>query len=921
MNFKKLNRYIAAGIFVLTLLMYGLTTQSSVAFWDCGEFAATAFSLEVPHPPGAPLFTLLGRVAMMTPFVSDAGFRINLISALASALTIMFMYLISVKVILRWKKFPTDALGAMVVFGASAIGALTYSVTDTFWFNAVESEVYALSMFFVSCVVWLGLVWFEKADEPGNEKYLLLIAYMMGLSIGIHQLSLLAYFTVALFIYFKYYEFEWRTFIYFGIITILSFAVIYPIIIEWLPGILDGDVQIGPIHITESFILKMLPLALIIAGIYGIYRAEKLNKKILSVSLMAALLVVLGYSTYTLVLVRANSHPPINENNPSTLTRLVNYLNRTQYGEQPSILDRRWDKNDPIHTQNYQKYTSDFDFFWQYQFNHMFLRYLGWNFIGRTGDIQNAPIAFTKTQDGWFDGTRGYPARYFGIPLIIALFGLWHHFKKDWKFGLAFLALFIAMGAALAVYFNMAEPQPRERDYFFVGAFFVLALWIGVGVSGIIEMVIERIKEPKTKFYAAAGLAVLAFLVLPLNMYAENRFSHDRNGNYVPWDYSYNILQSCKKDAILFTNGDNDTFPLWYLQEVMGVRTDIRIVNLSLLNTDWYILQLKNEMPHGTAKVPMSYSDQAVEQVARGPVQWRPTVVSIPVSPKDYREYGATDTSITNKAYMQFVMNPTLGGGDVQGVRVQDLVVRNIVETDKWQRPVYFAVTVSPENFIGLQNYLQMQGMALEVMPYVQRPEGGQYKINPDIMRQCLFNKPDGFYTGQHYGFRFTNMNNPNVYYDDNARRLTLNYRNSFMRLAAYYIERGDSAGMIAALDSMESKIPIEITPLDYRILSDVSRLYYLAGAKDKFEKFSTVVEKDAKAAIERNPMDIQSAYNPYRILLDIYEEKGEYQKEIGLLTKLQGMFPSEKSIQFKIQELQAMVKGRNNPEVDSLGK
>ncbi|HQT91255.1 MAG TPA: DUF2723 domain-containing protein, partial [Candidatus Kryptobacter bacterium] len=756
MNFRKVNNYIAAAIFAITLIMYVATTQSSVAFWDCGEFAATAFSMEVPHPPGAPLFTLLGRVAMMTPFVSDPGFRINLISALASALTIMFMYLIGVRVITRWKEYPTELAQALTVFGASAIGALLFSVTDTFWFNAAESEVYALSMFFVSCVVWLGLVWYEKADEPGNERYLLLIAYMMGLSIGIHQLSLLAYFTVAMFIYFRYNEFEWKKFSYFGAITVLSFGVIYPVIVEWLPGILDGDVEFGPIHITESFVLKLLPLALIVVAIYGIYRAEKQSKKILNVSLLAALLVVLGYSTYTLILIRANANPPINENDPQTLTRLVGYLNREQYGQQPSIFKRRWDTNDPAHVQNYQKYSSDWDFFANYQVNHMFLRYLGWNFIGRAGDIQDAPIAFTKAPEGWFDGTRGYPAKYFGIPLLIALFGLWYHFKKDWKFGLAFLSLFVVMGPALAIYFNMAEPQPRERDYFFVGAFFVLALWVGIGVSGLLEMAADRLKDNRTRLYALAGLSLVFFLVLPFNMFAENRFSHDRQGNYVPFDYSYNILQSCKKDAILFTNGDNDTFPLWYLQEVMGVRTDIRIVNLSLLNTDWYILQLKNETPHGALKVPISMSDQQIVELM--PVQWRPTTISVPVPPGVYSRYGITDTAITNAGTIQFVMNPTLGGGSMGGVRVQDIMVKDIVETNNWARPIYFAVTVASSNFIGLDNYLQMEGMALQIMPSKQRAPDGQYNINPVIMKQCLFNDPGQVYTGPHYGFRFTNL-------------------------------------------------------------------------------------------------------------------------------------------------------------------
>ncbi len=919
MNFRKLNKYIAAAIFVVTLIMYAATTQSSVAFWDCGEFAATAYSMEVPHPPGAPLFTLIGRVAMMTPFVSDPGFRINLVSALASAFAVMFLYLIGVRVISKWKEFPSDTMGALMVFGASATGALLFSVTDTFWFNAVESEVYALSMFIVSCVVWLGLVWYEKADEPGSERHLLLIAYLMGLSIGIHQLSLLAYFTVALFIYFRYNEFSLKKFIYFGIITVISFGIIYPVIVEWLPGILDGDVQIGSIHITESMLLQLLPLAVVAAAIYGIYRSEKDHRRILNVSLLAALFVILGYSTYALIIIRANAHPPINENNPDTLERLVGYLNREQYGVQPSIFNRRWDTNDPGHVQNYQKYSSDWDFFAKYQFDHMFLRYVGWNFIGRSGDIQDAPVAYVKSADGWFDGVRGYPARYFAIPLLISLFGLWYHFKKDWKFGLAFLTLFIVMGPALAVYFNMAEPQPRERDYFFVGAFFVMALWISIGVSGLIEMAADYLNDRRSKLYAASGLSLIFFLILPFNMFAENRYSHDRNGNYIPFDYSYNILQSCKKNAILFTNGDNDTFPLWYLQEVMGVRTDIRIVNLSLLNTDWYILQLKNETPHGASRVPISISDEAIKNIA--PVQWNPTTVRVPVPKEVYARYGITDTSITNRGMVQFVMNPTIGGGNVGGVRVQDLLVRDIVETNKWERPVYFSVTVASSNFIGLDRYLQMQGMALQVMPFEMRSSDGQYPIDTAIMRQCLMDSPSRVYTEPHYGFRFTNLTNPNVYYDDNARRLSLNYRNPFMRLAVYDLQRGDSTGTIATLNRMESKIPVEVIPMDYRILSDVARIYLIAGDRKDFDKYSSIVERDALAAIQRNPMDVSSSYNPYRILLDLYDTQRDYGKEIGLLSKLQSMFPNERGIEMRIKQLQSLMAGSAKAEVDSLGK
>ncbi len=919
MNYKKLNRLIALGIFLITLIMYAMTAQSSVPFWDCGEFAATSVGLEVPHPPGAPLWTLLGRLAMMVPVKIDPALKMNLVSGLTSALTIMFLYLIAVRIVTRWRNFPSDTLSSLIVFGSAAIGALTFSVTDTFWFNAVESEVYATSMLFVSSVVWLSLLWFEKADQPGSERYLLLIAYLMGLSIGVHQLSLLAYFTVALLIYFKYYEFEWRTFIYFGIIAVFSFGVIYPVIVEWLPGILDGEVQIGPIHITNSVILQLTPLALVILAIYWIFRAERLKQKIVSVSIMAALLVVLGYSTYTLVLIRANANPPINENNPGTLTGLVNYLNRVQYGEQPSIFDRRWDKNDPQHLQNYQKYESDWDFFWKYQLNHMYLRYLGWNFVGRAGDIQDAPIAFMTAPTGWYDGTKGYPARYFGIPLFIALFGIWYHFKRDWKFAFSLMAMFIVMGLALAVYFNMYEPQPRERDYFFVGSFFVLALWISVGTIGIIELIIQKLDRPKQKLYVTIATLIALFYVSPLNMYAENEYTHDRRGNYVPWDYSYNILQSCKKDAILFTNGDNDTFPLWYLQEVMGIRTDIRIVNLSLLNTDWYILQLKNETPHGAKKVPISLADNDIKSIT--PIEWRTTTFKLPVPPDVFHQFGITDTSIINRGYIEYTVRPTIGGGQVQGIRVQDLLVKNIIETNKWQQPIYFAVTVAPDNFDGFGQYLQMQGLALQLTPSNQRGQNEDYHIDPNIMKQCLLYTPETFYRGPHYGFLFRNLNNPHIYYDENARRLTLNYRNSFMRLAAYYLSHGDNQNAVATLDTMEARIPIKVIPLDYRIVSDIARLYFMAGAKSQFDKYAATVEKDAQKAIEQNPGDVQTPYNPYRILLDLYDMQGAYQKEIDILKKLQRIFPQERSIQDRIFQLQELISMQGNNQPDTTTK
>lgn len=903
MNFKHLNRYIALAIFFLTLFMYRMTAQSSVAFWDCGEYAATSPALEVPHPPGAPLFTLLGRIAMMTPYVHSPALRINLISALTTALAIMFLYLIGVRVISRWKGFPEDSQGAIVVFGSAAIGAFILSVADSVWFDAVESSLFATALFFIAFILWLGMLWFEKADEPGSQKYLLLAAYAMGLSIGVHVLSILVFFIVALLIYFRYHEFDRNSFIKFAIITILAFFVIYPGIVKWIAAILHGDIQFGPFNIKHSLLIQLIPPGMVIVAMYGAYKAQKAKRWILSTSLMAGLFIVLGYTTYTLVYIRSNAHPPINEDNPSNLKNLVAYLNRDQYGSQPMFWPREWSP-EPKYRAGFEKYGSNIGYFVGYQLDHMYLRYLGWNFIGRAGDIQDAPVAFISSPKGWYNGRAGYPARYFAIPFLLGLFGLWYHFKKDWKFGLTFLSMFLVFGLALVIYFNMQDPQPRERFYFYVGSYFVFALWAGIGASGIIDYVVTKIKEKRTKTLTMAGTVAILFAIAPLNMFAQNLYTHDRHGNFAPFDYSYNILQSCKKNAILFTNGDNDTFPLWYLQEGLGIRTDVRIVNLSLANTNWYDLQLKNERPHGAEKVPISLTNEQLQNIE--PIQWKTRTFKIPVPDSVYKAFGISDTSITHKGYMQFTMKPTLNYGDVKAVRAQDLLVQNIVQTNDWKRPVYFAVTVAPGNFIGLSPFLQMQGLALQLTPVKNTsPATEDYALNRKIMSECYLHVPKRAYRHQHYGFLFTNLSDPNIYYDDNVRMLTLNYRYGFMRLAEYFAGEADSNRAVATLDTMEARIPTEVIPMNYKVLSDVARLYYSMDAMKQFHKYAAIVETGALEAIKENPDNVRSYYNPYRILLGLYQEEDAYQKSIDLLQKLQAMFPNQKGISQEIQVLE----------------
>lgn len=907
---KKLRRIFGLAVFLISFVTYLSTVQPSVSFWDCGEYIATAYTLGVPHPPGAPFFLILGRfVGMALPFISDPALRINLISVVASSFTVLFLYLISVRLILKWRGTPKSWADYLIVFGSSTLGALVLTFSDTFWFNAVEAEVYALSTFIVSGVVLLGMIWHERAEREGSERYLVLAAYLMGLSIGIHQLSLLAFFSIAMFVYFKYYEFTLKRFIYFTIISVLSFFVIWPGIVIWIPDVLDGSFSFGPIRLEDNDLLRISPILVIIGLLYGIYYSIQHKKKILNLAMLSLLLMIVGYSTYAQVVIRARAKPPINENNPDTMSRFVAYVNREQYGETPPITQRRWSL-EPHHQEAYQRYTSDWDYFWRYQLGHMYLRYLAWNFIGRAGDIQDAPTTLLSTKDDWSE-SKGFPNRYLALPFLLGLFGLYYHFKRDWKFALPFLALFIVTGLALVVYFNMAEPQPRERDYFFVGSFFVFALWTGLGAAGVLEYLQSWVRDEKRRRIAlGVGLGVLTVAV-PANMAVQNYFDHSRSGNYVPWDFSYNLLQSCEKDAILFTNGDNDTFPLWYLQEVEGIRTDIRIVNLSLVNTSWYILQLKNEEPHGAKKVAMSLTDQQIENI--GLMAWTARDIDIPVPKEVFARYGITDTSIINRGKITFRMEPTLQAMDPQGrpvgaIRVQDIMVKEIVLNAKWERPIYFAVTVSPDALIGLGDYLQMEGLAMRLTPVRGSGLYDIQQVNEAALRENLFSSPEGFHREPHRGFKFRGLTDPSIYFSENDRRMMGNYRNAFMRLSLYYAYvRNDTAMAVKTMDLMEKKIPRSIFPLDHWSMANVARVYHWAGKIDTFEQYAKEIETISWDLINTGRADPTQDRNPYLTLIELYQIKKDYKKEIDVLRSVQRRFPDDPSLRNRIAQLESL--------------
>ncbi len=867
-----------------SFIVYYLTLPPTVVFWDVGEFCAAAYLLQVPHPPGSPFFLLIGRIASMLPTSADIAVRIHLISAVTSALSVMFLYLVTVRLIVAFRGNPFSTIDKVAVYGASLIGALSLAYGTTFWGNAIEAEVYGLSMFFVTIIIWLSLRWYDHHKEPLNEKYIFLIAYLIGLSIGVHLLAVLTIFIVLMIVYFRRYEFNISSFRNFGIVSVLVFFIVYPGVVKYLPSMLDGDFR-G----IKSDIIKYIPIVFLIGSLYGIYYSIKHKLKMVNIALISFVLIVIGYSTYTMVIIRANvPDMPMNENDPSNLNRLVSYLDREQYGDAP-ILERRYSQ-EPMHTPTWQNYSSDMDFMLRYQINHMYNRYLLWNYIGVEGDWQDAGISWKHT---------------LGIPFLIGLLGLYYHFKKDWKMALPFFVMFLLMGVILALYQNQQQPQPRERDYFYVGSFFVFSMWIAIGLIAIIDFIKSYAKKASVYNFGVGGTLAVFALAIPLNMLNINWFERDRSGNYVAWDYSYNILQTCEKDAIIFTNGDNDTFPLWYLQDVEGIRTDVRIVNLSLVNTPWYINQLKNYEPHGAKKIALSFTDAQIERLQ--PVLWESRRLEIPV-PKDvYAKFGITDTSVINKGKLSFVMQNTLTFGQTKAIKVQDIMVRDIIVSNKWERPIYFAVTVSPDSKIGLDDYLWYEGLAWRLKPIPTNEENNVVSeiVEANLMAENVIPNKDF-----QYGYRFRGLNDASNYFDENITRLTVNYHAMYLRLSLHYLNAENNIDKAkAVLHRMDENIPLNVVESDWRIAADIMSMYGRIGDEEKRKYYADYLEKKAWELINNKQVDMGSYYNPYRILLEIYESNKDYVKSIDVLKRLEALYPNDPGLKNRIMEMESKLK------------
>ncbi len=832
---------LALVLFFLTFIVYFNTMAPTVSFWDTGEFIATSHILGIPHPPGSPLFLLIGKFFSLIPISSDIAFRVNILSPIFSALTISILFFICNQFIERLNNYTSS--DSFLRIGSSFIASLTFAFTHSHWFNAVETEVYAFSGFITALVVYLILRWSKNKDRNHSVVYLMTIIYLFGLGTGTHLLNLLTIPFIALIIYFSINKLSFKNFILTAFGALFVFLLIQNGIIKGIPSL---ALEVGFYSV----------LIIVFGIVYLAYRSINNRNNLLSIFTTSILLIIIGYSTYFTIFIRSGQNPAIDENNPETIEQAISYLNRDQYGSM-SLLPRKFDnipsktsvvgkpvyKNLEFATYQNRDYafyepSKQINFLFSYQIKKMYIRYFLWQFAGKgsVNDSFVSPFGANKNQDG-VDWSQ------FGLPLalIIGLFGAYFHFRNNKYDAFSLLVLFIMTGLAIVLYLNQDNPQPRERDYSYVGSFMAFSVWIAIGIFGFINKINELLLEKSIKKPASYFMVIMFSAFIPLRMFLANYHEHDRTGNYIAWDMAYNMLQTCKPNAILFTNGDNDTFPLWYLQQVEGIRKDIVVANLSLLNTPWYIKQLQRE------NIGNPFIDMNEDEVNNIDFKaWSSQLVSIP-APKD---------SLNTAGNIEWELKPTYFDALL---RIQDLMVLRIIRDNNWNRPVYFAVTVSPNSMLNLDEYLTMEGLTYRLSNNTKQV------IDIDAMTKNLtsivgdrtwfkdydsnHNNNTGLSISKTYqpGYIYRNLANKDVYVDPQLGRLIQNYRTAFTRLAIFhYIDKNFGKAEKILLD-MEEKMPSNVISIPSKELQyQIAQIYAAIGNKSKLEfHLSELINRD----------------------------------------------------------------------------
>lgn len=988
-KYMLINKVTGWVMFIIAAVTYLLTIEPTLSLWDCGEYIASAFKLEVGHPPGNPVFMVIAR--FFTLFAggdtSKVAAMVNSMSALASAFTVLFLFWtithLASKIILRDTSSYTLPRIIAVIF-AGITGSLAFTFSDSFWFSAVEGEVYATSSLFTAVVFWAILRWEETADEEYSDRWLILIAFLMGLSIGVHLLNLLTLPAIVLVYYFRKYDFTWKGFM---ASVLVSFVILALLLYGIIPGVVkissrldlfavntlglpansgmifhfllltalfvitvkamlrsDNSRKIAILSIVTLFFTGIWVVSgsgvvniLVLLTITGFtwYIAGK-NRLILNTALTVIMVILIGYSANAIIVIRSNANPPLNENSPDNPFSLIYFLNREQYGQRPLItgayynapiidypegkpryalengkyiithrsLERKYDprfitlfprmwSDQSDHAQVYEewgkikgtpiqvtdrsgektvirkpRYIENLRFMFTYQFGYMYWRYFMWNFAGKQNDTQGTGgavngnwISGLKFLDTPRVGTPDIPAsmqkdtsrnRYFLLPLILGLTGLFYQLNRDNRNWWIILILFLMTGIAIVFYLNQYPNQPRERDYAYVGSFYFFAVWIGLGVLAFFEA-FAKIAGEKV---AAPLSGMLCVLAVPVMMGAQNWDDHDRSGRYLARDVAFNYLNSCAPGAILFTNGDNDTFPLWYAQEVEGKRTDVRVCNLMLLNTDWYINQMKHKV-YESEPLPISlpvqkYYDGINNQVfivekTKDPVDVATVIEWVKSENKATKvQFSATEMLDiiptrtiripvdSAKVIASGTVKPADAGKIVPYIDItlkgnsilkSQLIILDILAHNNWERPIYF-VTGYHDDAMGLEEYFQLEGLAFRLVPIKSENRGwSDYgRIDTDILYENMMKK-----------FTWTGANDPDVNIDYNHLRtlMVIRARLNYAKLAKALAEEGRKSQAEEVLDFCMKTFPPEKIPYD-PYFPDIIEAYFACGNNDK---------------------------------------------------------------------------------------
>ncbi|CAM3682404.1 glycosyltransferase family 117 protein [Aquirufa aurantiipilula] len=967
MNFKRLNNVTGWIVFAIALVTYTLTVEPTASFWDCGEFIACSYKLQVPHPPGAPLFLLLGRMFSLLALgdVSRVAFWVNMLSVISSALTILFMHwtivMIGRKVINKSFEELSKAETYTLLF-SGVVGSLIYTFSDSFWFSAVEAEVYAMSSFFTAIVVWAAFRWELVEDRAEANRWLLFIAYLVGLSIGVHLLNLVTLPALAILYYFKR---EAKPTYKGGFIAMFIGLVILAIINS---GIIPGLPSIA--FKFELFFVNSLGLGngsgalfflflIILVVVLGIRYSYAKGKEVLNIALFSFVFLMIGYSTYTVALVRSGYNPPINENDPSNILNFLKYLKREQYGErsllygpvytaeieefkqgepvyklkdgkyevytykpeyvyqkdQQMLLPRVY-SNSPQHVALYQEmlgipagqkpsFGDNLRFMFTHQIGHMYMRYLLWNFLGRESDYQDA-WAINPFQDSSKlpDNLANNKARnnYFFLPLILVFLGFYLLYSKNEKDFLITILMFVLSGVALVVYLNSPPVEPRERDYIYVGSFYFMAIWAGLGVMQIGEWLTKIVRSPQLKWSLLAVFGLSA----PLIMAQQNWDDHDRSGRYHQIDFAKNLLNSCAPNAILFTGGDNDTFPLWYVQEVEGFRTDVRVCNLSLLGTDWYIDQMKRQT-YQSAPLPIDLTkDQFLEGV-NDQIMYNGnpniTGMSLPdyldllhkndpriqaqtqsgdminTFPSDSLVIPVNPTEIAASKWFPKEFTPFLstsigwklpGKNIFKGELIQLEVISNNAKTG-WKRPIYFASTLPNDQYLGLKESMQLEGYAYRLMPF-KIPGAKDGFVNTKIMADNFLNK-----------MYWRGLNDDKIYYhgDFYLGIPSVTARLGVYRLADQLIREGNLPKAKQVLDYLDKVMPNKVIPYDQFSASSVGLYLEIGDEAKALSMANTIIKRNSKAIdyyfsednVRSHDRDIQIAFYEMNLIVSAFKE------------------------------------------------